>query len=170
MSGTLSKVISVEFDKAKRHIVKILGMGKGDVRTPFNTAPPNTDAPPVAGLRAVYMRTGTSGKSVVVGYINENLVAEPGEYRIFSTDTNGSEQNYVYLTKSGDIEIGGNTDNMVRYIDLDLGLKKQDFDINAELVKIAAGISSAGGAYTPTPIATDISNAKIDEVKTSAKI
>ena len=165
--GVISKVISSELDKAKRRIIKVLGKGKNDVRTPFHTSSPNTDSPPIASMRAIYMPTSTKGKSVIVGYINENLVAEPGEYRIKSTDSDGNEKNYVWLKGDGTIEIGGKNDNMVRYSKLDLGLKNQDSQIQAELVKIQAGITAAGGTYTPGSIATDISASKINKVKTS---
>ncbi|MCH9621016.1 MAG: hypothetical protein S4CHLAM20_04300 [Chlamydiia bacterium] len=164
MSGVISKVISVEFDKLKRHVIKVLSKGKIDVRTPLNTSPPNTDAPPIAGLRAIYMRTGNSGKSVIIGYINEKMVAKPGEYRIYSTDLGGVEKNYIHLTNDGVIEIGGESDNMVRYSKLNDGMSDLDTQINAELVKIATAI---GGSYTPGTISTDISDSKIDEVKTS---
>ena len=165
--GVISKVISSELDKAKRRIIKILSKGKGDVKTPFHTSSPNTDSPPIKNMRCIYMQTGTKGNSVIVGYINGNLVAEPGEYRISATDEYGVELNYIYLTKDGDIEIGGNQDNMVRFSKLDIGLKNQDVQINTELAAIAIGIAAAGGSYTPGTIATNINDSKIEEVKTS---
>ena len=66
-------------------------------------------------------------------------------------------------SKIGDIEGG---DFAVKYNGLDTGIQKMAADINIELGKIAAAINAiVPCAYTPTPIAPDISTSKVDKIE-----
>jgi len=161
------KIISTEIDELRRRLVKFLRFGKNDVQTAIEAAPYGVDSHPVKDMIALYAPTTQNGKSVIVGYLNKNQLAEVGELRLFSTNTQGDEQAYVWLRSSGDIELNGDTDNLIRYSKLSNRLNTLVSDINAELAEIAIGISAAGGAYTPVPIAIDISDTKIDNLKTS---
>ncbi len=161
------KVISTEFDALARRVVKFLRLGKRDVQTAIVAAPHGIDSNPVKDMIAIYSPTGQNGKAVIIGYLNKNQLAEIGEIRLFSTDQSGEDKAYIWLHNTGDIELNGNTDNPVRYSSLSTKLNSLANDINAELVKIQAGISSAGGAYTPSTISIDISDSKIENIKTS---
>jgi hypothetical protein len=167
MAGTLVKILSSELDGLSRRIVKFLGLGRGDVQTSYEANPYGVDANPIKDMVAVYMPTSDKGKTVIVGYINKSQIAEPGEYRTFSTDTNGVVQFYIHQKNNGTCEIGGSVDNLVRYTPLNTALSSQNTAINAEFAKIATAINSlAPGAYVVAPVSVNISGAKIDEIKT----
>jgi len=161
-----TKVISTSIDKVKRRIVKILVNGLQDVQTSKVIAPYGIDSHPVKNLIAVYAPTSVKGKTIILGYINKNDLAAVGELRLYSTDSDGVEKISHHLKNDGTMEIGGNGDNMVRFIGLDNGLQNQDAQIQAELVKIQTAIAGLGGAYVPGNITTDISASKIDRIKT----
>lgn len=163
----LVKVYSSSVDSFKRRIVKFLLYGKNDVRESIYVSPYGIDSNPIQDMIALYGSTDEKGSSVIIGYINKNSIAGTGELRLFSTDANGVEKSYTWLKADGSVEINGSTDNFVRYTALDSNLQSQVTKINAELVKIAAGIVAGGGAYTPTFITLDISGSKVDSVKTA---
>jgi hypothetical protein len=163
----LVKIYSSSVDSFKRRIVKFLLYGKNDVRESIFISPYGVDSNPIKDMIALYGSTDEKGSSVIIGYINKNSIAGPGELRLFSTDGSGLEKSYAWLKADGSVEINGSTDNFVRYTALDSNLQLQVTAINAELVKIAAGIVAGGGAYTPTFISLDISGSKINTVKTS---
>lgn len=164
--STITRTISTSFDKVTRRIVKVLRFGKTDVKTAIETAPYGIDSNPIAGMRAIYCETDQKGKNVICGYINENQLADTGECRLYSTDDQGNLKTFVWLKKDGTMQIGGSNDNAVRFSPLKTATDKLATDIQAELVKIAAGIVAGGGTYTPGTISIDISNAKINEVET----
>jgi len=162
----LTKVISTIVYKAKRRLVKILGLGKSDVQTPFEAMPYGDDSNPIKDMIAIHLPTGEMGKSVIVGYINKNQLAAVGEKRLYSTDAQGNEKAFVWLKNDGSVEVNGNTDNLMKYTPMNAALTKQAVDINTELAKIATAIGTLGGAYIAAPISIDISGAKVDDFKT----
>lgn len=161
------KTISSSFDKKKRAIIKYLRLGNNDVQTSPQAASYGIDSRPVKNMVAVYLTTSEKGKNVIVGYVNENLLADVGENRLYSTDASGNLKAFAWLKNDGTIELNGSTHNIIRFTPLDTAQQKLAVDINNELVKIAAGIATAGGSYTPTPISIDISAAKNNIIKTN---
>jgi hypothetical protein len=160
----LVKVISASIQKGLR-TVKVYVMGKSDVQTPHQAAPFGVDSNPVKNMVAVYASTSEVGAPVIIGYLNKDNIAESGETRLFSTDSEGVEKSSIYLKNDETIEINGNSDFMVRFNSLDNGLQVFKTALQAELVLIAAGIVSGGGTYTPSTLSVDISAAKVDGVK-----
>lgn len=163
----LVKIISTELVERGRRLIKVLRLGKQDVQTPIQAGPFGSDVNPPPGVRGIYVRTGTKGDTFLVGFINIDQVAEVGENRQFATDENGALIFEARMRNDGTYEIGGSADNLMRFTGLDTQMQKLSSDINAELVKIASGITTGGGVYTPAPIGIDISSAKIEELKTS---
>ena len=171
-----TKVISTNLDNLSRRVIKILRLGKSDVRTALEATPYGIDSNPVKDMIAIYSPLGTKGKKVIIGYLNKNQLAEVGGLRLYSTDENGSEQNFVYLRSSGDIEIGGDTDNMVRFSKLKEAFDELKNDFNNFVSTTYAThthnvISIGAPTAVPVPLGTtsaaDIDPAKIDEIKTS---
>lgn len=115
---------------------------------------------------AIYAETGTKGNEVIIGYINKNQIADVGEFRTFSTDADGAVKFYIHQKNDGTCLLGGDADNAVRYQKLDDGLQQFKNLITAELVKIQTGITGVGGAYSPGTLTVDISQSKINEIKT----
>ena len=151
-----------------KDFIKSLIYGKSDSRTAPQCLPHGIDSKPVKGAISVYCLTENKGKAVTLGYILPSDKTNSGETRVFATDENGVEVFSILLKNNGDCEFGGNTDNMVRYAALNIGLTKQDAAINAELGKIAVAINAiVPKSYVVTPIVTNISMAKINNIKTN---
>ena len=147
--------------------IKVLRFGKEDIVTPLVSLPYGIDSKPIKNKRGVISDTRKKGKNVILGYLLESEKTESGEIRLYATDDDGVEKFYVHLKKDGTCEIGGDVDNMVRYIPLNAGLQAEKTLINAELAKIAVAINAiVPNSYAVTPISVDISAAKIDEIKT----
>lgn len=158
-----TSIVKENIIKAGKRILKVFEYGAktGDVISDFGD-----DSSPLKDMIAIYGTTDESGDSIILGYINKNQIAQPGEKRIFSLKEDGSLSFSVHLRNNGTLEIGGNNDNAVRYNPLNSGLQSEKELINAELVKIQTAISSLGGLYAMAPVTLDISSAKIDEIKT----
>lgn len=160
---TLAKIKSSLLEKAKR-ILKVEQFG---AKTAIESGPFGEDSSPLKDMIAIYTNTSESGEQVILGYINKNQLASPGEKRIYSLRPDGTLSFAIHLKNDGTVEVGGNTDNMVKFIPLDAALKNQDTAINTELAKIATAITSVGGTYVPGTVSTDISLSKLENVKTS---
>lgn len=158
---TLAKIDSVIKESGKR-ILKVLEFG---AKTASESAPFGVDSAPLKGMTAVYGNTSNNGDTVILGYIQKNQLAEPGETRFFSLDANGNLKSFIWLKNDGDIQLNGDDYSSVRFQPLQESIAQLDQKINAELVKIASGITTAGGTYTPEPISTDISQSESETVK-----
>lgn len=169
------KTISTELDSINRRVVKFLRFGRSDVQTSLQASSPGVDANPIKDMVAVYASTEEKGKTVIVGYINKNQIADVGEHRIFSTDANGNVQMFLHLKNDGTAEFGGATDFMVRFNELQTGFDELVNDHN-NLVQtfnthVHPGVTSGAASTSPPPTpeipsAADISASKIDEIKT----
>ncbi|MGB0881436.1 MAG: hypothetical protein ACPGSO_00675 [Vicingaceae bacterium] len=171
------KTLSSEIDSKARRVIKFLRLGKRDVQTSLEAMPFGVDSVPVKNLVAVYAPTSEKGQTVIIGYINKNAIADVGEFRAYSTNSDGEEQNYIWIKNDGTIEIGGDSDNMVRYSQIEASVNELKNDIN-DLKNIfsawvtapndgGAALKTALAAYYTTPIVQDITGAKINEIKTS---
>ena len=65
----------------------------------------------------------------------------------------------------GRFKFGGNDENLVKFSKLKNEMTKLQNELNAELTKIASGIATAGGTYTPTQIQIDINESKTELIK-----
>lgn len=170
-----STVLKTEFDEAKRRLIQVLGMGKSDVQTPFEAMPAGDDSPPIKGLAALHVKTGMNGETAIVGYINLEQLAEPGEKRLYSTDSQGNEKAKIWFRTNGNLELNGNVDNAVRFSKLDLGFNTLKNELNAFIsifnthfhVSAAPGVPTAPTLTPATPATATITSAKIDEIKTN---
>lgn len=173
------KVISTEADNMKRLLVKILRLGKSDVQTPINVSAYGLDSNPVKDTVAIYVKTETDSNFFIVGYINKNCLAKPGEYRTFATDKDGVQKFYTWMKDDGTMEIGGNTNFAVKYNELKQENDKLKSTVNDLIQKwnafcssYAPGSSSSVGTpptlstSTVTPNASDWSLSKNDKIKT----
>lgn len=163
----LVKVESTELDDENRRVVKFVRYFKQDAGTAKQVAPFGVDSAPPAqkNVRAVHGDTESVKDCVILGYINEGQVAEAGETRLYAVDDESEEVMFIHLKADGTVEIGGDSDNLVKYIPLDNAMQVLAAAINTELGKIATGIAAGGGSYTPTNINIDISLAKAERLK-----
>jgi hypothetical protein len=173
----VTKTISTSIKNAVR-FVKFLRMGKSDVQECRQASPFGVDSAPISDMAAIYAKTGEVGKPVVIGYINKNQIADVGENRLFSTDSDGNVVFYIHMKNDGTAEIGGDSDNMVRYSELESAFNELRSDLNSlitaynthahpyvGLAVTVPGVTSPTSA-TGTPSTADITPAKINEIKT----
>ena len=164
----LTTFISAAIEDGYR-IIKVLRLGKNDAQTANEASPHGIDSNPVKDMVAVFSETLDQGQPVIVGYINENRLAQPGELRTYSTDDKGNEKFYTWLKSDGSFEIGGDQDNMVRFSKLQEGYDQLKQDFNTLVQTFNAHVHPANGSPTGTqaqPSTATIAGAKIDEVKT----
>jgi hypothetical protein len=145
--------------------IRILKVMQFGLKTAGECMPFGDDGNPLAGMSAVYAKTSNIAEPVIIGYINKQRLAGPGEKRLYSLQADGTLSTYAWLHSDGTMELAGNGNNLVRYQALHDGLNTQDDKINAELAKIEAAIATLGGTYVPATISTDITNSKINEIK-----
>lgn len=170
----LTTVFSSSLNDIKQRLVKVLRYGKVDVQTPIQAAPYGLDSAPVKDMIAVYTRVESDGSTVVVGYLNKDSKAGPGEYRTFATDAQGVEKFYTWMKSTGIMEIGGDTNFAVKFNELKTefnALKKSHNDLLTEYkIHIHSGgvIMGNTGPTTSTqmPNTSNIDNAKNDKIKT----
>lgn len=160
---SFAKVKQWSLENGKR-ILKLFQFG---AKTAKVAAPFGDDSNPLKDMTAILAETSENGEPVVLGYINKNQLAKEGEKRIFSLKSDGSLSSFIWLKNDETIEIGGNADNAVRFTALKTAIDTKDSLIQTELAKIATGITSAGGAYTPGQITTKLDPAKINTIKVS---
>lgn len=172
-------IISSSFDSAKKRLVKFYRMGTQDVQQCIQSSPHGIDSSPINGMRALYAQTHERGKNYIIGYLQTDQLAEPGETRVYSVDSSGKLKAWMWLKKDGTIEILGSDDNLVRFKKLEEGFNKLKDDHNALVQKwnafVAAYVpgspSSVGtpptlaGSNVPASTAS-IAGSKFDEVKT----
>lgn len=172
----LIKIISTQVDKLNRRVAKFLRYGKNDTQTALQAGPYGVDANPIKDMIAVYAPTSEKGDTVVIGYINKNQVAEPGEYRIFSTNENGQVQASVHLKANGvivitgqSIEFFGDEKTLAKFQELKEGFDQLKEDLNNHIqnwntfaTAYTPGSSSSVGT-PPTAQTSDPSTASVDD-------
>jgi hypothetical protein len=145
-------------------ILKVLGYGNSPL-TADECAPFGLDSSPVQNLIAVYSETEEAGDRIIVGYFNQDVLAQPGETRLFSVNpADGTLSTYAWLKTDGTMALGGTGDKLVRYAPLLAGINAKDTLINAELLKISVAIAALGGAYAQGNISTNITGSKIETI------
>ena len=145
-------------------IFKVMQYGP---KTVDECSPFGDDSNPLKDMDAVFCETEVGGEPIIIGYIQKQRLAEPGEKRIYSLDEDGELSNYIWLKKDKIIEIGGSDDNLVAYKNLNQGLQDYNQKVLAELGKVSAAISALGGSYAVGQLEIDIEKSKTDELKCS---
>jgi hypothetical protein len=156
----LVKTFSTAVDSLNRRVQKALRNGRSDVVTAPVAGPYGIDSNAVADMIAVYADTAMKGQSVIIGYINKNALAEVGGVRLYSTDSAGAEQFYVYLRSSGALELGGTDRHLARFEELETAFNSLKSTFNSHQH------TETGVVTSPplTPSNADISTAKIDNI------
>jgi len=153
---TYATTDSLEEDEGFR-TVKVQEEG---VKTPFLFEGFGEDSHPLKNMTALMTDTGADGEMAVIGFLDIEKVTALGEKRIFSLDSNGDVSSFIWLKNNGTIEFNGNSNSLVKYNELKQKCDELQNFINQELTKIQAGISSAGGTYTPAQANFDISSSE----------
>lgn len=158
---TLSKIKSVSIEAGQR-ILKVLQYGP---KTANECSPFGFDSSPLAEYTAIYGETANVGESVIIGYIQKSQLAEAGETRLFSLDSNGLLKAEIFCKSNGKILLNGGGYSSVRYENLNSKIQTMKNDINIELLKIQTAITSLSGSYVNSPINLDLTTAKSDTIE-----
>ena len=129
---------------------------------------------PPKGAKGLRVRIGSL--DIIISSLNYgvSLPANPGETKIYSTDSDGVEKSVINLKDDGTIEINGNTDNAVSYQDLKDALDNFKTSIDSSIAGSITGhthisngpaVTTAPGVGSAPSTTIDISGSKIDEVK-----
>lgn len=145
------------------------------VKTAVESAPFGDDAAPLKDMIAIFADTSNNAEPVIIGYINKNQLAGPGEKRIYSLQSNGDLSAWIWLKGDETIEIFGNQKNMVRYQELETAFNELKDKFNELITAYNAHTHIAVGLGSPTstpsavgtPSAADITPAKIENIKTN---
>lgn len=105
----------------------------------------------LSGEQGVFHNTGSYTLFDSEG--NVHIYTQSKEVNIYN------DNNALTLKEDGTIEVGG-TNTLTMYQNLNTQLQTLLQNINLELAKIATGIASAGGGYSPTSLTLDISTAE----------
>ncbi len=188
-SGIIN-VISTALDKLKRINVKSLFLGnvtngRGDVREAVQAGPYGFDSNPIAGTRGLYTTTQKKGAYYTYAYLYQDSKAQPGESRMFSTDTEGAFKFNVWLTASGEMLMGDSdvktayTNFAVKFNELktEFNLLKSSHNslvslYNSHIHPAIDSVTSAPVTVSPTASqatanSSNIDNAKNEKVKTN---
>lgn len=170
--GTIGKIIKHFVSDSIREIVTEIFIN--NTKTSVLVLPPGIDACPILGNQSTGLNTDQSiileidnaGHTAVIGVIPPGLVSE-GEIRILGRNiTTGAEESYILCKTNGNVELNGNTDFAVRFLELQIAFNqlKLDFDLHTHAVSgVTAGSATVTSAIT-IPSTADISTAKVDTV------
>lgn len=157
------KLLLSKVNESAQKFVKVLANFKS-ITEALPVLPYGIDSKSVKKTTAVLSETYNS-EDVCIGYIYQSGKTAEGETRLYATDSEGNEVCDIHLTSTGNFVFSSGTDTATKNSALQSELDSLTTAINAELVKIATGISTAGGAYTPADVSVDISPASADNVK-----
>jgi len=166
------KIIQVSGNEIRKVFRYIKTVFSKDSHTAAQIAPFGDDSCPVEGMKGVQASTDDLGQNVVIGYFNRSILADKGEKRFYSLKSDKTESFYVWLKNDGTCEIGGRNDNLVRYTELKDGFDKLKEDLNDLISKynlhthMVSTITSSTTSTVAIASSADISNSKIDELKT----
>lgn len=162
----LTRVISATFDNLLRRVVKMTRYTSLDTQTALEAMPFGVDSNPIAKMVAIMSNTEAKKTKVVVGYINPNQLAAPGETRLFSVDADGNLKAYLWLKVDGTLELLGSAKHMARFEELETAFNQLKSDFNSH---VHPGVTAGGASTSPivSPSTADISGAKAENVKTA---
>lgn len=173
--------VYVDIIKDAIKYINLRGFSDKDTLSKAQVTPAGVDSTPHDEYVALYCETATRGEGAVIGYIQKNFVTKAGEIRIFSETKEGGLKAYVHCDIDGNVLVNGDTDNMVRFSELEKGFNELRDDLNSLITKYNAhihvttatvGASSTVGVLSPTVTqevasTASIAQSKIDNVKTN---
>lgn len=152
-----SKCLVISADRLTEDDIRLIkATVYGRTREVQQVLPYGIDSAPMPKDTAIITGTGAIGDDVIIGYVHKDAQAEPGSIRIYS------EGGDITITKTGTIQLNGNTDNVTMWAALNTALQAMVSTMNANF----AAITSATGVPL-TPITLNISAAKSNTVKIS---
>lgn len=159
---SFAKIKSSSIEVGKRILKSVTMSGAATSKESY---PFGFDSSPHPDLTAIYAETSNMQEAVIIGYINKNQIAEPGESRMYALSAHGEFLGFVYCRKDGTTSINGDAFSAVRFQELKTQIDLLQSQINSQLPLIASGIATGGGVYTPTNVSIDLTNVESPTVK-----
>ena len=168
--GLIGRIIESKIKNSLREIMTEIYPNL--IKSPRQVLPPGIDAVPIAGDQGVMLVIGqSSGKGVQIG-VYPDPQAESGEVRFYSRDDNGAQQAFLWIKKTGIIEVNGDSDFAVAFNDLKSGFDTLKGDVNTFITTIFnlhTHVETGGTTATPLPTgsasAASIDASKIPTIK-----
>ena len=152
-----NSVVNDTYTDEGMRMIKVDQFGAKEV---YECSPFGFDSNPIKDMTAIYADTSENGEPIIIGYINENQIAEKGELRLYN-----SNKGYVWLKKDDTIELNGNSRTIVAFIDLKTELENTINKLNVELTKIQTAITALGGSYVQVNVEVNIDSSEVKDVK-----
>ncbi len=169
----LVKVISTSFSDTAKRLVKFLRLGTKDVQNMHSASQYGFDSNPIKDMVAVFAETQSKGKSVIIGYLNKDQIAEVGESRVYATDSDGNLKYFLHFKNDGTAEFGGTGDFLVKYNALLARLTDLESEHNGLLARYNAhthvgnmGAPTSTTSLTVSPSSLDFTTIKHEKIKT----
>lgn len=170
--GFIGRIIKHYIEDQTREVISEIynGYNKSSVLS----LPAGIDACPILGDinipeniyadKTILVEIDSAGHTAIVGVVPDGLVNE-GEIKIYGrVITSGQQASYVLCKPDGIIELNGNTDFAVRYLELEKAFNKLKSDYNAHTHNYNPGPGAAAATTATTATTADISLAKVDTV------
>lgn len=169
--------IKSSINDIKRRVFQSERYGKDDIVEIEQGSEFGIDSNPPKGTPLLMIKTDRA--SYVIGSISGFKESDYGEFRAFSTDSEGKEiKTYVHLLNNGEIHLGGDEYSAVRYEELKSQFDKLRDDFNDLVSKYnshvhtttaTVGTGSVGvispTTSTGTPSTVDLTNAESKDIK-----
>ena len=140
--------------------MRMIKVDQFGAKEPYECSPYGFDSNPVKDMTAVYADTSENGEPIIIGYVNENQLADVGELRLYN-----SNKGYIWLKKDDTIELNGNSRTIVAFINLKTELENTINKLNVELTKIQTAITALGGSYVQVNVEVNIDSSEVKDVK-----
>lgn len=171
---------NTSFLSETRRIIKCFSRGQRDVSTNHQCSDWGDDSNPIQGSDIVVAETKSDETTLILGVIQTNKKANPGEKRIFATDEDGNTVIDIWLKADGTVEFDGTGDFLARFNELKAGFDQLKQDHNNLITAFNSHMhatAATGPPTGPTPIpnqipatasTASIDNSKIDNLKTNS--
>lgn len=140
--------------------MRMIKVDQFGAKEPYECSPYGFDSNPIKDMTAIYADTSENGEPIIIGYVNENQLAEVGELRLYN-----SGQGYIWIKNDDSIELNGNARTIIAFQDLKSELENTITKLNAELTKIQTSITGLGGTYPKVDVSIDIDSSEVKDVK-----
>lgn len=142
-------------------------MTGGIIESSKQSNPFGFESNPTKNYIAILSETLGNEEPVIVGFLNPKALESlnKGDSQIYSTDSDGVRKATVTLRSDGTAELLGSDDFMVRYSKLESAFNTLKSDFNKFLVHVH-GVAGTPPAPPQLPTTADITQAKIEEIKT----
>ena len=140
--------------------MRMIKVDQFGAKEPYECSPYGFDSNPVKDMTAIYADTSENGEPIIIGYVNENQLADVGELRLYN-----SNKGYIWLKNDDTIELNGNSRTIVAFIDLKTELENTINKLNVELTKIQTAITALGGSYVQVNVEVNIDSSEVKDVK-----